>query len=674
MIKNLRNSVFSLSLKQKMILFIGTAAVMVPMVLVSLLASIYYYLGIESIFSNQIRSTFKETVRISEIYLEEHVNEIRPALLSLANDIRYNLSLIRDLRAFNKFLDDRANALSLSEAVVFNENIVLAKTSLSFSLMFEKVPLAALDKSKNGDIYIERIGDGNKVRAIMKLDSALYDFMGENLYLLVGKTIDNEITQHLVDSQKLADTYISLEQNIVKIRHKVVSAFIGLTLVLWLLSLIFANKLAILITNPINQLVKAAIKVKEGDLSVRVSESNSNDEISILAITFNQMTSKIDEQHSKLKHANYIIDERRRFIETILSELSAGVITLDREKKIVLCNNSALNLLKVAKNDKELDLQSIKGLTYNEVFPELDIVISKLNNDFFKIDKDTLLNNNLTQNIEVQIGNFKRNLFVRAAVVFNDNKADSIIVTFDDISELVTAQRFKAWADIARRIAHEIKNPLTPIQLSTERLRKKFIPQIHEDAEQFSRYLDTISRRVEDIRVMVGEFVEFSKISIPKIKSYDLCLIIKEIIFFQQTAYPEIEYRFDNCDKCCYVECDRMQITQVLLNLFKNSAEAISAKTNIVSSIKGIISITLEILTNHQKVQIKVQDNGKGIEEDLLNKIYEPYITTKNNGMGLGLSIVKKIIEEHGEKFSISNTKLGACAVFNLTLTTKQKE
>lgn len=645
---------FNFTIKHKIVLLMGAVVTITPTLLVALLASVYYYLGIESFFNEKVSSAISETVKISRLYLEEHKKNINADILSVANAIELNYSILsRDPNLLQILLDRQSYLRNLSEIIVFTKDGVIDHTSLSFTLFFE-TPLDVLkehlQKLNEGEVVIIKTDKDDKVRAIVKLNSFFDD-----TYLLVGRYIDPEIINHLKQTQGSADEYKILWGDIKLTRAKLEAAFIVLSALLCFSAILIANKLSNLIARPLKELVDATAIIKSGDFSIRVPERKANDEIAILARAFNRMTERIAHQRDELIQANELMDTRRRFIEVVLAELSAGILAINPSGYITLYNNSADQVLKFS-------YFTNSDLHYSQIFPEIgELVEVSLKQQHKHIDRHIVISRE-QQNIH---------LFVKIATITNaKHLVESIIVTFNDITELVSAQRSTAWADIARRIAHEIKNPLTPIHLAAERLKKKYINQIIQDTDTFNRYIDTIIRHVTDIEQMVGDFIEFARIPAPKFSRYNLCQIIQDVILLQQATYSFITYNFNSDKDTCYIECDRGQISQIFVNILKNAAESITIKYDESKhEFHGIININITVNDSNNLVDIKVNDNGKGIEADLIQRIMEPYITTKQKGTGLGLPIVKKLIEDHGGKLNIFNTQTGVCAAFNFKIT-----
>ncbi len=703
----------STSIKRKIILTMGYISVVVPISLVGLLALIYYYLGIERLFSEKITNGINDTVKTAELYLAEHNNNIKTSALLVTGEIASKMyNFVHNTVKFNAFLDQIARTFDLSEIIVFTRQKILGKTSLTYSILFENIPDETLEQVDNGLIVV-KTSKPDKVQALLRIDLFMGHLFVEEIYLLVGRYVDSEITGYLQQTQAHADIFANMQHEIKSIRKKVISAFILMSLSFLLLSVFVAKKLATFILKPISDLSTAIASFKLGQTMVKVHEKTADDEINILAKSFNKMIDTISTQHNDIVYAKNLIEERNHFIEAIMTELSAGVLVLNQNCSIEMSNIAVLRILQIT------DANGLLGKHYSEVLPELNELIERvLKNNISNISPkqfdvqqgcdviDMRSNNSniILSHINIMRAEKKINLLAKVQCLrthgiasfddtrsHNKNVDDRIIITIDDITAVVSGQRFKAWADIARRLAHEIKNPLTPIQLAVDRLKQKFLEQIQYEKDIFQKYINTITNRVEEIRKMLADFIEFAGMPAPKLKIHNITTMINEILFLQQHMWPQINYEFDNASDDCYVYCDKMHITQVLINLLKNAAESISVlltqKSDITSAsdvntdqldeytlYSGMIHITLKTSNDGDEVTVSIEDNGVGISGEIMERICEPYVTTKTSGTGLGLSIVKKIIEEHKGEFLIKNGSCGgAIAMFNLKLAKQYK-
>jgi two-component system nitrogen regulation sensor histidine kinase NtrY len=453
---------------------------------------------------------------------------------------------------------------------------------------------------------------------------------------------------YMESTQKSAKYYDQMRNDIKDSQAKLQIIFVFSSLVLLAGAIWIAIRLARKIARPINQLAEATEKIASGDLSVRVPERESKDETAKLEKAFNKMAGTLSVQTKDLVKFNQIIDERRRFIEAVLRSVASGIITVDPEGEISLANDAALDLL----HSKDL-----VGKSFAFIVPEGEMILSKVQNNPTAVTEE---------NITFKHRGKKYYLLLRVTSELKDNdEIQSYIINIHDITALIQAQRSAAWADVARRIAHEIKNPLTPISLAAEQIYRKFKKEISSNPDAFKKYVDTIVRNVNDIGHMVEDFVSFAKITKPILKRENLVNIISDTVFMQQNAWENIEYRFDKKQKSCYILCDRAQISQVMINLLKNAAESISGRKDVKGkSSAGRIEVKLDINEDNKTVTTIVKDNGMGFASELVDQVTEPYVTTKEMGTGLGLSIVSKIIDDHKGALHIETPPEGGAEVY----------
>ena len=394
--------------------------------------------------------------------------------------------------------------------------------------------------------------------------------------------------------------------------------------------------LATQVSNPVSQLIMASEKISEGDLSLRIPNKSDIGEFSMLNSAFNRMTDQLDVQRKDLIHAHKIEDERRQFTEAVLGGVSAGVIGLDKNGIINLPNKSGAQLLGLS--EKEMMHQPLVS-----IIPEMaDLFeMAKLSK---KVDANYF--NQIEALIELVRESKHITLRTRITAEGSEDIINGFVVTFDDITELQSAQRTAAWADVARRIAHEIKNPLTPIQLSAERLKRKYLSLITEEQDLFISLTETISRQVADIGRMVDEFSSFARMPAAKLASNDLKKIIKSQITLHTGANSNIDFHLEIPNGPILVLCDDHQIRQMITNLVQNSIDSITARENNGNLDKGIVKIKSSIKSNF--CHLKIIDNGIGLPTEISNRLTEPYVTTREKGTGLGLAIVAKIVEDHG--------------------------
>jgi two-component system nitrogen regulation sensor histidine kinase NtrY len=415
-------------------------------------------------------------------------------------------------------------------------------------------------------------------------------------------------------------------------------ALMMLLAAVWL-AIIFATRL----TEPIGNLMATAERVRGGDLSARAEEGPANDELGLLSRSFNRMTSQVEEQRKELVDANRELDTRRRLTDAVLAGVSAGVLSIDGAGVIVRSNRSALDLL-------DLPEDGVLGRELTAVMPEVASLAAQAAE---RPDR-------LTQGqVEILQRGMRRILLVRISA---GSDAGSV-VTFDDVTDLMSAQRMAAWGDVARRIAHEIKNPLTPIQLSAERLRRRYLKQIKEDPETFSICTDTIIRQVGDIGRMVDEFSSFARMPRPTVQPEDVKELCQQALFLQRSGNAGIRYQSALPDHPVSLNCDRRQVGQVLTNILKNAAEAIEGRDEQAGQTLPPGEISLNLIEDGTVVRIVVQDNGRGLPHEGRDRLTEPYMTTRSKGTGLGLAIVKKIMEDHGGEILLEDREGGGARI-----------
>jgi two-component system nitrogen regulation sensor histidine kinase NtrY len=468
-------------------------------------------------------------------------------------------------------------------------------------------------------------------------------FIGEPYFLVTGHAVDLRVVDYIKSIAQAGQFYAQIESRLEQGQMLVfvvcgAIAFLMLLAAAWL-AVLFATRL----TAPIGGLMAAAEQMRGGDLSVRVEEGPPNDELGQLARSFNRMASQIEQQRGELIDANKELDTRRRLTDAVLAGVSAGVLSVDVTGVITRTNRSALELLSLPE-DGVLERQLI------DVMPELAPLVAQA------VERP----DRLTQGqIEILQRGTRRILLVRISAASDAGS----VVTFDDVTDLMSAQRMAAWGDVARRIAHEIKNPLTPIQLSAERLKRRYLKQIKDDPDTFSICTETIIRQVGDIGRMVDEFSSFARMPRPTVQPEDAKELCQQALFLQRSGNPGLRYHVDLPDQSVPLICDRRQVSQVLTNILKNGAEAIEGRDvrNGVAPPPGEISLTLR--DEGATVRIVIEDNGKGLPVEGRERLTEPYMTTRSKGTGLGLAIVKKIMEDHGGLLTLEDREGGGARI-----------
>ncbi len=621
-------------------LFSGVAVA--PTIVVACFAVAFFHFGIQAWFNDPVRDSLTESLQVSRGYLEEHRNNIRSVALEMANDLsRAGRFFSADPSAFAEVLDTQTTLRGLTEAIIYEPNTgqILAAAGLFIGMGVEAPPADATQSALAGDVAVLNGGDGTRVRAVVRLDST------PPLMLMIGRPIDPAILGFMQRTESAVATYKRLDENRswLQVAFAWIFAIVALLVLLaaGLIGLVMANQIA----RPVGTLINAAERVRSGDLAVRVTEAATGDELAGLSRAFNRMTGQLQAQRNELMDAYSQIDERRRFTETVLSGVSAGVIGLDVQGRIELPNRAADELL-------AMDLLAATGRRLADVVPEFAPLL---------LDVQAMPERARTAEVQIGPSNQRRTLLVRIGAELTSDRTDGYVVTFDDITELQSAQRKAAWADVARRIAHEIKNPLTPIQLSAERLKRRFTKEIQSDPETFAQCADTIIRHVGDIGRMVDEFSAFARIPQPVIKPEDIGQIAREALVLQKTARPHIAWTTNIPPRGPIAPCDRRMIRQALTNLLQNAADAVSMR-------EGAGSIALNVHLHGGEAHITVTDDGIGLPVDDRSRLTEPYVTHKPKGTGLGLAIVKKIMEDHGGRLTLNDRAGGPGAETRLIL------
>ena len=598
-----------------------------PAIIVTLFALFVVDYSLRGWFADRISTAVNESVTVAESYFDEHARSISGESLAMANDINreaYRLSGNRNL--IDRYLSDQASLRNLSDAIIFDSTgQVLAKSRFAFAITFTNLKNAWLEQARGGEVVILRADETNKLRAIIKLNSFV------DAYLLVGRFIDIKVLQAM-DSTKLAALdYQQLGFKQLDLQISFAALFGFILLLLLISALWFGLNLATAIVGPLGAVIQVAEQVRGGNLSPRVPDNLSVEEIAQLGGSFNRMLDELSRSRKQLVQANLQLDQRREFTEAVLGGVSSGVIGLDADGKVTLPNASARALL--GKTDQELI-----GHNFVNVVPEFYglMGMTKKATRRFAEDQITLVRDT-------------RRTILRARVVSEriEGRVIGFVVTFDDVTDLLSAQRKAAWSDIARRIAHEIKNPLTPIQLASDRLRKKFKPKSAADSERFEEYVDIISRQVDDIGRMVDEFSVFARMPQPVMEAESLYDLVSGQITLFESKKLQISLEVDNGQSDYVIICDPGLLRQAITNLLQNARESL-LENNVKSP-----QITLLLQETDDDTILTISDNGPGFPDMDIAQLLEPYVTTRQKGTGLGLAIVSKIIDDHAGRMEL---------------------
>ncbi|MBV8493383.1 MAG: PAS domain-containing sensor histidine kinase [Alphaproteobacteria bacterium] len=613
-----------------------------PTIIVAVFSYLFFSFGVESWFSDKVRTAISESVAVADAYVREHQQAIRADALAMAADLDRSAGTLQlNPQYLAPVLTAQAAMRGLTEAaVVDRRGTMLARTGLAFALGFEDVSQDALRRANQGEVVIMTNDQDERVRALVRLGEF------SDLYLYVGRFIEPRVLAHRDEVHLAAAQYERLEGQRSGFQITFAVIYILVALLFLAAAISIGIHFAAQLGDPISRLMGAAERIRAGDLAARVPEGEKDDELVSLSRAFNRMTYQIQSQQRELIEANRQLDDRRRFTETVLTGVSAGVIGLDRDGRINLPNRSASALL-----GTDLDLSIGEHLA--EVVPEMADLLGEAAR---RPDRRAQGQLQLARN------NSTRTLLVRIAAEQDETGISGFVVTFDDITELLSAQRKAAWADIARRIAHEIKNPLTPIQLSAERLRRKYSREIKKDADTFRICTDTIIRHVEDIGRLVDEFSSFARMPTPVLKPEDLTMIVEQAVFLQRTAHPDIAFETHLASRPIPLRCDARLVSQALINILKNAIESIEGR--IVEG-RPTPSGWVEVSVGEAggRVSVIVEDNGKGLPQQHRERLTEPYVTTRSKGTGLGLAIVKKIMEDHQGELLLEDREAGGARV-----------
>ncbi len=606
-----------------------TLIALVPTVVVAIFATITLNFGLEGWFSDRVRQVVGNSLSAAQAYENEHKVNLSSDVKLLAgflNDQKVQFPLISEAE-FRVLLERGQKQIQrgLTEAYVIDGGLnIQARGERSYLFGFDPPTSADIALARRGEVVIIEDWDQNEFRALAVIPAFA------DRFLYVSRDVDGEILSLLDQTKETIALYQQLESDRGRLLFEFALIYLGFALIVILASIWGALWFAERLARPVGVLAAAAQRVGSGDLNVRVNDSGGDDEIAMLGRTFNRMTEQVKGQQDALIEVNHETERRRRLFDSVLSGVTAGVIGLDSQGRIDVCNNAAEDML-------GFDGVIARGKLIGEVVPEFQPLFKSLK----KKGQSAAVT-------EVDVTRFAaiEKLMARISARSDDGQVEGYVITFDDITELVSAQRTAAWGDVARRIAHEIKNPLTPIQLSAERLRRKFMPVAGDDADALNQYADVIIRQTEDLRKIVDEFSKFARMPAADLRQGDLVPVITDAVVLIEGAHPGIEFKRVFDTEAVHFEFDETMMSQVFNNVLKNAAEAIEAQSQSAEA-DYHPEVRVNIVSDGSTLTVQVQDNGIGLPEQRA-KLFEPYVTHRDKGTGLGLSIVKKIVEEHG--------------------------
>lgn len=608
-----------------------------PTVIVSIFSSTLFEIGAQPWFDRPTKFIIDKFIDVAETYIREVELQLRDDGVSIIQEMTPQINNIYDSQeTFSRWLTDIVTKRGMREAIILDsEGRVWAKTPLTFSLELEHISYDLWQKASKGTIITVSNSPQNRIRSLIRMHPTL------DLYLFVGRTSIQEVLEYISYAKKYRDEYLQLDEK----RWSMRSVFLIIYGLVALLTVIIAVGLGIFladyISKPIAELVFAAQRIRRGNLSTRVKIKNNVMEFLGLAKAFNHMMEEIQKQRQSLIETNKDLAERRKFISATLSGVSSGVIALNTEKRIEIINTQACTLLSI-------DQESAVGEKFSSIFPDFDKQL---------VD---IWDHNDPHMCQVSIREKHEILSLMVKINKVDNSDISYVVTFDNYTELHQAQKKAAWGDVARRVAHEIKNPLTPIHLSAEMLKRKLRGKLSdEDMAHVETTTKTILRHVEDIERIVREFSQLSRMPSPILKKVDLIELIKISVSLQKEAYPDVHFfeKYPNAD--VIIDADENLLSQAFTNILKNSVDILKEANQ--HGKDKLVYITCQ--THLKNVTITFEDNGKGFPENMKDKLLEPYVTTRPTGTGLGLAITQKIVEDHNGTIALYNRPEGGAKV-----------
>ena len=604
----------------------------VPAIAVAIVASVTLDRGLDRLFSQQTRSLIENSLIVADAYVREHVQFVRADSIAIAIELARAKPLFDQSREqFHEFLAVQASIRGLPAVMLLDKDLnvvdqVDARTSDAFVKPSPEVLAAVNDTEPQVAMFL----DQNYVAAIIKLRGY------NDVYLYIARLLDPRVLAQLRATQASVAQYADLSARRVGIQIAFALMYTVIALIVLLSAVWIGLNFANYLVAPIRRLIGAAQVVSTGNLYVQVPTRRSEGDLAQLGETFNKMTQELRTQRDDIVRARDLIDSRRRFTEAVLAGASAGVIGIDAENCITILNRSAERL--IGRTEAE-----VLGQPLAEIVPELAGMLAAARSGVQRLFQGQ---------VTINRNGRERNLSVRVTSEQSGAAEGGYVVTLDDITELVTAQRTSAWADVARRIAHEIKNPLTPIQLSAERLRRKYGGVITDDGGVFQQCTDTIVRQVDDIKRMVDEFSRFARTPKPVMTAEDVADTVRQVVFLQRVANADMDIELEIAQEPMPANFDRRLISQALTNIIKNATEAISA---VAPGELGRGRIRIWAGREGNDIVIDVIDNGIGLPKENRSRLLEPYVTTREKGTGLGLAIVGRILEEHGGRIELGD-------------------
>jgi two-component system nitrogen regulation sensor histidine kinase NtrY len=624
----------------RFVMLFATAAV-APAIVVALVFGVLVNQSVDSWFSHRVSTVVENSATVARSYVRSQKQSISENVAGMADGLNQSAAALQQRPIeFSHLLALQASLSDFSAAYLIDrDGRILARAEGDSSPPYLAPPPSAFRIADTGDIEAPVFNSTDVIRAIYRLKGF------QDAYLYVVRPVERGILAHLNEASGSLAAYRDTAANRGRIEAALELSYLETVFLLLVGAIWVGMAAANSISGPVARLIQAADRIAGGDLTARVTVGRGPEELGDLARSFNRMTGDLQAQQAELRQAGAEAETRRQFIDSVLSGVSAGVISLDGEGRISTANRQALVLL-------GLPVDGAQGQPLAAAAPEFVEVVAEAAG----------YGGDAEAEVDVMRDRDTRRLRVRAS-----GHADGgLVLTFDDITRLVTAQRNAAWRDVARRIAHEIKNPLTPIQLSAERLRRKYRKEITSDLDTFDRCTDTIIRQVAGIGRMVDEFSAFARMPAPKFERVDVAELLREAVFAQRVVDPDTQIDLEESLTEAPALCDERMIGQALTNVLKNAGEAIMARRVAEPGLKGRIHVHLG--ADGDDLSFEVEDNGVGLPAKDRDRLIEPYVTTREKGTGLGLAIVTRIMEDHGGALQLFDAaeRPGARAVLNL--------
>lgn len=608
-----------------------------PAIMVAIVASITLDLGLDRWFELRTKAIVEGSMSVANAYLDESTQVHINATVSMASELdRARRLYSLDRTGFTELMRLQTRGRGMIQAqLVRADGEPIITTNVNPDIKVPEVPPESFEAAESGDVIFIPHGNSNLVGCVLKMRVI------PDAFLYTVRPLREDVLSAVRQMEANTNEYNELELSRLPVQLTFAVLYLAMALMILLAAIWMGISVADRFVRPIRRLIGAADEISHGNLDVRVDTKHNEGDFKNLGDTFNIMTTQLKQQRGQLLQANKDIDRRARFTEAVLSGVTASVIGVDNEGKVGIANSATASIL---------GQPLAPGTPIGKAFPELGEVLERARKGGRSEHREQLT---------LLIGGQSKTLNVQVTQEREETKQHSFVITIDDITELVAAQRSTAWSDVARRIAHEIKNPLTPIQLSTERIKKRYSKYITEDREVFDQCTDTIIRHVGDIGRMVDEFSSFARMPKPEMREGDLSSTVQEALFSQKVANPSIQFELDLAEAANPALFDERLLSQALINVIKNAVEAIEGASPPPDEANPG---RIQVKTWHDRdmIVIDVTDNGKGLPEENREKLLEPYMTTRQKGTGLGLAIVRKIMEDHGGSIELMDAPQAA--------------